>query len=150
MSRVARCKLQIEDTPSRNARCKLTLRWLCRGMILLLAVGCGRSGPEVAPVRGHVTLDGHPLVAADIEFQPDDKRPPSEGRTDQDGNYELLYKRGVVGAPVGQHIVRISFYRNAIANPPKIPDRYNKQSELRREVKAGQNEFDFDLKSEAK
>ncbi len=106
-------------------------------LMICVAAGCGRSGPEVAPVKGHITLDGKPLVAADIEFLPDDKHSPSTGRTDQDGNYELLYKRGIVRAPVGQYTVRISFYRNAIANPPNIPERYNKQSQLHEEVKVG-------------
>jgi hypothetical protein len=118
--------------------------------LFLIAAGCGKSGLEIAPVKGHVTLDGRPLVGADIEFQLDDKHPTATGRTDQEGNYELMYKRGVVGAPVGQHSVRISFYRNAISNPPNIPERYNKQSELKREVKSGSNDIDFELKPDAK
>ena len=135
---------------SQIANWKLAARRHFAAILLVLVSGCGRGGPDVAPVRGHVTLDGRPLVGADIEFQPEDGRPPASGRTDQDGYYELLYKRGVIGAPVGKHTVRLSFYRNAVANPPNIPDRYNKQSELHEEVKPGQNEINFDLKSDAK
>src|SRR5215510_12808711 len=122
---------------SQIANCRVSIRWRFAGTLLLLASGCGRGGPDVAPVKGHVTLDGRPLVGADIEFLPEDGRPPASGRTDQEGYYELLYKRGVFGAPLGKNTVRISFYRNAVANPPNIPDRYNKQSELHEEVTSG-------------
>src|SRR5215210_2304472 len=42
-------------------------------LVVLLAAlaGCGKSGPQIAPVHGHVTLDGQPLMNADVMFQPD-------------------------------------------------------------------------------
>jgi hypothetical protein len=49
---------------------------------------------------------------------------------------------------VGQHTVRI--LAQVEPQAPVIPDRYNKQSELRAEVKPGPNEINFDLKSDAK
>lgn len=101
-------------------------------------------------MKGRVTLDGRPLEMVDVVFQPDDGKSSATSRTDPDGHYELLYKRGVVGAPTGKHTVRIEFTSNIVKNPPNIPDRYNKQSELHREVKSGVNDFDFDLKSEGK
>ena len=115
-------------------------------MLLLVAAGCGQSGPEVAPVKGRVTLDGRPLEMVDVVFQPTNGDPPSTSRTDADGQYELLYKRGLMGARIGEHTVRIGFTSNIVANPPNIPPRYNTQSDLRREVKAGEeNVFDFEL-----
>ena len=61
-----------------------------------------------------------------------------------------MYKRGVMG----RASVNTRFASNSpptsLPKPPNIPDRYNKQSELRREVKPGQNEFNFDLTTEAK
>ena len=99
---------------------------------------------------GRVTLDGRPLATVDIVFQPMDGKPPSTSRTDEDGHYELLYKRGVVGAPVGQHTVRIDFTSGIVKNPPTIPAQYNRASGLREEVKPGANEINFDLKSEGK
>ena len=86
----------------------------------------------------------------DVTFQPDEMRPASYGRTDADGHYELGYKRGVQGALLGQHTVRIKVERSLVPNPPHIAARFNSQSELRREVKAGQNEFDFDVTTEGK
>jgi hypothetical protein len=125
---------------------------LCFWLLLLglLFVGCGKSGPELAPVSGRVTLSGRPLEKADVVFQPDDGKPPAFGRTDAEGRYELAYKRGVMGGPVGQNTVQIRVSRELVRNPPKIAARFNSKSELRREVKAGQNEFDFDVTTEGK
>jgi hypothetical protein len=109
--------------------------------------GCGKSGPELAPVSGRLTVDGQPMENVDVTFQPDEMRPASYGRTDADGRYELGYKRGVQGALLGQHTVRI---RSLVANAPHIAAQFNSQSELRREVKAGENEFDFDVTTEDK
>jgi len=98
-------------------------------------------------VKGRITLDGQPLNLVDVVFQPTNGDPPSTSRTDADGHYEMLYKRGVMGARTGQHTVQIGFTSNIAKNPPNIPPRYNRQSELRQEVKPGDNSFDFDLKS---
>ncbi len=121
-------------------------------IVILLAcfAGCGKTGPEVAPVTGRITLDGKPLENADILFQPDGSKPPSAGRSDASGHYELAYKRGVMGGMVGSNTVRITISPDVVANPPNIPARYNSESELTKEVKPGQNEFNFDLTSNEK
>jgi hypothetical protein len=85
---------------------------------------------------------------ADLVFQPEDSKRPSSGRTDADGRYQLMHKRGVDGALVGEHTVLITVSPELVRNPPPIPPRYNTQSELRRVVKANQeNVFDFELTS---
>jgi hypothetical protein len=122
-------------------------------LFLLLSVlaGCGESGPQVAPVSGRVTLDGKALELADVVFQPDGSQRASYGRTDSDGRYQVMFKRGQEGAIVGEHTVRIWVSRELVPNPPKIPARYDTESELRREVQSGEdNVFDFDLKSDGK
>jgi hypothetical protein len=117
--------------------------------LMLTGTGCGESGPDLAPVSGRVTLDGRPLDPADVVFQPDDMKSPSFGRTNSDGRYDLAYKRGVAGALVGWHTVKISVVTEQTGGPQLVPPRYNSESGLRREVKAGEdNVFDFDLKSE--
>ena len=63
--------------------------------------GCGKSGPELAPVSGRVSVDGQTMENVNVTFQPDEMRPASYGRTDADGHYELGYKRGVQGACLG-------------------------------------------------
>jgi hypothetical protein len=119
-------------------------------LLLLLAMsgGCGTSGVQVAPVSGHVTFDGQPLASAELLFQPDGNQRPSRGRTDAEGRYELAYKRGQAGAIVGTHTVQISISREVIKNAPIIAARFNTQSDLRREVKQGPNELDFDVTAE--
>jgi predicted small lipoprotein YifL len=124
-------------------------------MILLLVLlaalgGCGKSGPEVAPVHGRVTLNGQPLASADVQFQPDGAQRPSTGRTDANGHYELMYRRGQVGALVGQHSVRISVSAEIVKNPPIIAAHFDTKTELHRDVKSGDNEFDFDVTTEKK
>jgi hypothetical protein len=127
-------------------------------MLSFSAAGCGQSGPEVAPVSGRVTLDGQPIFEAEVLFQPDDRKSPSYGFTDRDGRYELGYKRGVKGALIGWHTVSIQMDTEIVGpngkltrRPQAIPRRYYEQSELRREVKAGEdNVIDFALASEKK
>jgi hypothetical protein len=111
-------------------------------LIVVLTVGCQPAGPELGLVSGRVTLDGQPLEGARLMFQPDGNKPPSVGVTDKDGHYDAFYKRDVDGALVGNHTVRIR-----IADKPVIPAKYNDNSELQREVKAGKNEIDFELTS---
>lgn len=120
-------------------------------MLLAVTLGCGGGGPQVAPVAGRVTLDGRPLEHADVTFQPDGSQRPSTGRTGPDGKYTLGYKRGQPGAIVGEHTVRIYVSPELVARPPRIPARYDTQSELRAEVEPGKdNEFNFDLQSDKK
>jgi hypothetical protein len=109
--------------------------------MFLLLVGCSRPGPQVAPVTGRVTLNGQPLKNADVLFQPEDNQPPAYGRTDEDGRYEMAYKRGVGGAAVGWNRVGISVSRELVRNAPKLAP----LEDPRREVKSGQNVFDFDV-----
>jgi hypothetical protein len=119
-------------------------------LLLVLLSGCRDSGLQVAPVTGTVRFDDKPLPNAEVMFVPADGGRPSSARTVDGGRYELLFKRGQNGAIVGPHTVRIWVSHEVVRDPPKIPARYDAQSELRREVKAGEdNVFDFDLKSEA-
>jgi hypothetical protein len=127
--------------------------WLVLSAVLLS--GCGGSGPELAPVSGRVTLDGAPMAGARIRFQPEaGGGSPSFGTANQDGHYELGYKRGQSGALIGWHTVSIKRGARDDADkskPQPLPARYNTASELREEVKAGEdNVFDFALTTDAK
>ena len=130
--------------------------WL---MLMVSAVGCGESGPQLAPVSGRVTLDGDPLAVAEITFQPDAGAAGSAsyGRTDPSGRYELLYSRKKKGALVGPHTVRIRAATEltgpggeSIVRAQLVPPHYNAESELRRDIEPdGENTFNFELTSEA-
>lgn len=119
-------------------------------LVMTVLAGCGKTGPDVAPVSGRVTLDGRPIEFVDVTFQAEGKS-PGVGRTDKDGHYALMYKRGVVGTPIGPNRVTLMVNTERTHGPQNIPVRYNTESDLSREVQAGEdNVFDFDLKSDAK
>ncbi len=72
-------------------------------------MGCDRSGLNLAPVEGVVTLDGKPVEAAGVVFMPVDPKqgPPASGTTDAAGKFTLTTANRP-GASVGEHRVAIS------------------------------------------
>jgi hypothetical protein len=123
---------------------------------MLLFAGCGPGGPETATVEGTVLLDGKPLEGATILFSPAAGR-PSGGLTDAEGHYELSYTADQDGALPGEHTITISTYRRGDPDegvpgvPERVPAKYNVQTELKRTVKADEdNVIDFDLDSKGK
>jgi hypothetical protein len=121
----------------------MTARCLLRLSAVALVLGCGKSSADVAPVSGRVMLDGQPLQFAIVTFQPTGKGSAASG-TDKDGHYTLLYKRGVMGAPVGKNRVTILLDVEQSHHTQLTP------TEIEREVKPGPNVIDFDLKSDGK
>jgi hypothetical protein len=113
-------------------------------LILLVEIGCSKADSHIAPVRGRITLDGQPIKYADVTFQPEGKS-PGVGRTDKDGRYMLSYKRGVMGTPIGTNRVTIIIDTQLTHGPQTVPARYNTATELQRDVKPGENVFDFEL-----
>ena len=115
--------------------------------------GFGSDGPELAAVSGTVTLDGTPLPNALVVFNPGNAR-PSEGRTNDEGYYELQYTRERYGAIIGTHQVMITSKvgvdeeGNEIVDEQElVPAKYNTETTLSQEVESGSHVFDFDLKS---
>src|SRR5262249_30714677 len=104
---------------------------------------------QVAPVSGTVTMNGKPLVKAQVTFQPiggnnQDPGPGSCGITDAQGRFTLLLlDKEKPGAVVGKHRVMISNFRNdpgkdeSVVSPETIPARYNTESRLTFDVPAG-------------
>ena len=130
------------------------------GVVLASVWGCGDS--KVASVSGTVKLDGEPLANAVVIFQPlgDGQMNPgvgSIGRTNDKGEYRLRLIDGGNGAIRGTHRVEISCPMDDGLNSPdedratkppnKVPHRYNADSKVTYEVKAGDNKADFDLTS---
>jgi len=118
-------------------------------LIFLSAAGCSgnKDLPPLGTVTGVVTLDGKPLADANVAFAPEHGR-TSIARTDAAGRYELYYDGPHKGAAVGRHRVIITATPSMDeANPILVPARYNAQTTLTAEVKAGKNTFDFALKS---
>jgi hypothetical protein len=133
-------------------------------LLLVFAAGCG--GGDALPrerVSGKVTLDGKPLPTGSIQFLPEgggDARNPalSAGATINEGDYDIPRQSGLLP---GNYKVTISAAAGGAAAPANeapgpaqapaqdiVPEKYNKDSTLTAEVKAGgENTFNFDLTS---
>ena len=141
--------------------------------LMVLAVGCGKRGPEIAPVEGMVTFQDKPLASANVMFTPKEGGRPATGTTDEQGQFQLTTFQKSDGAIVGEYDVIITKIAPATANPafngspndPKglrtpsfldaqpavrkslIPDRYGKPqiSGLSAKVVSGRNTLAFRL-----
>ena len=123
-------------------------------VVLTLAVlpGCdsGQDLPDLGQVTGTITLDGKPLAGASVTFEPQSEAKGSSGTTDETGKYELMFTMDAKGAVTGKHTVSIESMPSAenMDEVVEIPARYNMETELTADVKAGENEgVDFDLTS---
>jgi hypothetical protein len=133
-------------------------------VLTVLLAGCGKSAKNgLAPVSGHVRLDGQPLAGASITFQSDAAQVP--GITDKNGAYDLKPAaapgeyRVVISKIEGSDQAMLAVDPGAIGRvqpsatpvgPPKqsIPVRYSDpvKTELRFTVGAsGTTRADFDL-----
>ncbi|MCH5372786.1 MAG: carboxypeptidase-like regulatory domain-containing protein [Planctomycetes bacterium] len=144
--------------------------------VCLASAGCGPKGPELGTVTGQVTMDGQPLANVLVTFVPEQGGRAATGTTDADGRYQLMYIDRL-GALPGKHRVSVktlpkttaastgkmseeeyekaaagamdpSAYDQAKVEEP-IPARYNTETELVEEVKAGENVIDLKLTSDA-
>ncbi|MFO0899158.1 MAG: carboxypeptidase regulatory-like domain-containing protein [Pirellulales bacterium] len=126
-------------------------RWFAGlGLAGLLAASLGCSEDKFGHVSGQVTFEGKPVEGADLEFQPEATgAAPSYARADADGHYKLKYSSTQDGAEVGTHLVKITTARRvddgARKIKEKLPAKYNRDSDLVREVKPGDNVIDFEL-----
>jgi len=126
--------------------------------LLLFATGCGEGAvddqPDMGQVTGTITMDGSPLADAQVTFRPEKGRAAS-GRTDSSGKYELIYVGETKGAKIGSNKVSITTPQQESPEEgeetkkpkEKIPAQYNSKTTLTADVKAGENVFDFELKS---
>lgn len=127
----------------------------CLTLICLMSASCS-SGPsdqpELGEVTGVVTLDGKPLEGVLVQYTPEEGR-GSQSMTDSEGRYELMYVYPTPGAKLGKHTVSIKTPSEDDSDPEApevkevVPERYRIDSELTADVKAGDNQFDFELKS---
>lgn len=135
-----------------------TLSLTYTAAFLIACGGCGSGdGLPREPISGKVTLDGQPLADGMITFLPEGGGEPVVSSLVKDGAFDLSR----AGGPVpGSHRVTIWAKKptgKKIADPDDrenlidemrdvIPKRYNLESGLKAEVKAGaDNAFAFDL-----
>jgi hypothetical protein len=145
-------------------------------MLLSTLTQFGCSGPPapdyselgLIDVRGIVTLDGSPLSGATIRFEAQDGT-FSTGRTNEHGQYRLMFNSEQSGVLPGAKTVRITMTSGDDANEDgvdremestpdddvhsggsgvrHIPERYGRKSELQIVVDSSHNEFPFELSS---
>jgi hypothetical protein len=113
---------------------------------------------KTQPVKGYVYLDGVPMVGASIGFHLKNtatKLPTSliaDAMIESDGSFNLSSWGPFDGAPIGEYVVTVAYDgRYAFdAKKPNLefPAKYAKAatSDLAATVKAGPNEFTFELK----
>ena len=139
--------------------------WVAKLAVVLLLVGCGSKpeGPLRASVTGSVTLDGEPLKAGVVRFQPvEETSGPQTSINIVDGKFDVDEQSGPV---VGQHRVEIEssddggyamddeeafkkLQEQGIRKIEvvKVPPQYNTRSTLQETVaEEGPNTFKFDL-----
>jgi len=126
---------------------------------LILSGGCG--GGSQASVAGKVTFDGQPVENGLITFVPSDKsKGPTAGASIMNGNYKIegtnLPSPGTYRVEIAAKIKTGKQIPAGSPSPPGtmidqtiegIPLKYNKNSTLTQELKAGQNSCDFALTS---
>lgn len=127
-------------------------------LVLFLGVaglmGCGSSGPKRYGVSGSVKYKNEPIKFGTISFRSEDGT--TSGAQIKDGKYDIPASGGL---PPGKYRVAIN-YPDPKAPKPKedelpgevtaakdlLPDRYHNNTELTAQIKAEQNQVDFDLK----
>lgn len=137
-------------------------------VLLCFASGCG-SAPradyhklDLVDVAGTVTLDGKPLRGALVAFEEPDQT-FSYGRTDASGYYQLMLNSEKNGVVPGEKLVRISTAASAGegegdevdpdakpvagAERERVPEWYNRDSQLHVTVSEEDSRFDFHLTS---
>jgi hypothetical protein len=116
--------------------------------------GCGDSGR--AGVQGSITLDGAPVDGGRIMFIPTDPKGHNAYGDIKEGKYEVVADKG---PSLGTHKVEILWFKKTGkkvvgSDPPNlveekiqlIPEKYNKKSSVKEEIKPGMNTFNYDLK----
>ena len=127
---------------------------------VLLPVGCGGpGGPARVAVHGKVTVAGQAVPAGSISFVPTDGNTgPAAGGAIEDGQYSIPAQLGPVAGWNRIEILGTRKTGSKVPGPfdPKglvdelesaVPARYGANSPLKRELKAGQDELNFDLEA---
>jgi hypothetical protein len=140
---------QLRPMPLHFKRC---VRFSFLTMMLCFLCGCGNS--NLASVTGQVTLDGKAVPKAFIKFLPTGSTgAPSFGKTDEAGNYRMMFSDTESGAWIGENRVIINTGDVGLApgmgTAETIPSNYNVNSTLVETVKGGSNKIDFKLTSDA-
>jgi hypothetical protein len=136
------------------------LRPILFPLVLLLLSGCGSGGADRGAVSGTVKIDGKLLEQGSILFTPIEGTHGSvAGGKIENGRFQFSAK---TGPALGRNRVEIRAMRKTGKMVPKafgrpgemvpeqveaIPPRFNAKSELKVEIKPGDNTADFEVSS---
>lgn len=127
-----------------------TLAWALLSAATLTHTGCEQ--PNIGVVTGQVVVDGEPAPNGSIAFFPLEGQSFTAGSEIVDGRYRARVPVGSsrveirVSKIVGEH--KLYDTADSPVQPvmeEMLPPRYNAASELKIDVVAGANEYDFEL-----
>jgi hypothetical protein len=135
---------------------------LCGAIALVVCIGCGKTGDKYdrLPFTGTVTLDGQPLAAGYVIFEPKSGQPTQSGGMISEGKFDVPKKSGAVAgtysvavfsgadAPSGKFAPGTPEAEAATKKVvgERVPRKYNIDSILTVEIAADkENVFPFEL-----
>jgi hypothetical protein len=155
--------MKISESDSRTSPSVRSAALVLGVCCLSLVCGCGSDAHPLAPVSGRITLDGEPLAAASVGFEPIrvgdavSAGPGAYGSTDAEGRFRLETPDGRAGATVGKNRVWVRTLRASrgrdgeamMTAQERIPAKYNSRTELTFDVPSeGTDTADFPLVSD--
>jgi hypothetical protein len=117
-------------------------------------IGCNEAKPDrvaVHPTAGTITVKGQPapgaLVTLHPKSAPAENVPAPRANVDSDGTFKLSTFNGGDGAPEGEYVVTVRWYKlvkkgpDVVAGPNVIPTKYTRpeSSDVVVRIAAGQN-----------
>ena len=129
---------------------------ICTGLVVVLGLvvsACSR-GPAQGTVNGEVTLDGQVLKKGNVNFEAVDGSSPTTGAMIEDGKFTAQVSVGQM--KVMLHATKVVGKRKAYDTPEAPwedevaempPGRYNLNSALKLDVKRGEQDVKYELKS---
>lgn len=122
---------------------------------LLAAAGCSAGAPTSGEVIGTVTVDKKPAESGSVAFIPADGKSPTAGAEIKAGKYTATVPLGL--AKVEIRVQKKTGRKQKLYDTPDspyqeileemLPTKYNNETELKFEVKAGRNEKNWELMS---
>ncbi|MBA3483577.1 MAG: hypothetical protein H0T51_17355 [Pirellulales bacterium] len=129
------------------------VRGLAATACLVALLGCGEAKPDrvaVHPAAGTVTFKGQPAHGASLTLHlktAAESVPAPRANVEKDGSFKLSTFNGGDGAPEGEYVVTVRWYKlvkegsDLIAGPNVIPPKYTnpQSSNLTVRIAAGEN-----------
>ncbi len=119
-------------------------------LLILLIAGCGHDG--AAEVKGTIKVDGALPEEGTIQFSPVDGKTPTTGGPIKKGLYVVRVPLGVMKVSIS--VPKVVGMKKLYPTPDSpampvtkesLPSKYNADTQLQLEVKAGLNQKDFEL-----